>query len=59
MYGISMQHYHMDTEGIPKYINTIKYAQKQSRRAGKPITVYILLLIAMNAILLTESFCQA
>ena len=59
MYGISMQHYHMDTEGIPKYINTIKDAQKQSRRAGKPITVYILLLIAMNAILLTESFCQA
>ena len=43
-------------EGIPEYVNTLEYAQKQSKRAGNPKTVDTLLLIATNIMLLTEHF---
>ena len=43
-------------KGIPKYVNALKDAQKRSKRSGKPITEETLLLIAKNAMLLTEHF---
>ena len=46
----------MEMEGITEYINTLKDAQKQSKRAGNPITVDTLLLIATNTMILSECF---
>ena len=43
-------------EGIPKYINALEYTQKQSKRSGNPITEDTLLLIASNAMLVSERF---
>ena len=43
-------------EGIPKYTNTLKDAQKHSKRAGNPITKDILLLIAKKVMLTMEHF---
>ena len=43
-------------EGIPKHINALEDAQEQSRRAGNPIMTDTLLLIATNAMLLSERF---
>ena len=54
-----MQHYHKDMEGIPKYVNTLKDAQEHSKRAGKPTTEKTLLLIATNAMILTDHFPRA
>ena len=33
-----MQRYHLDSEGIPEYINEIKDAQSKAKRANNPIT---------------------
>ena len=41
-------------EVIPNYINALEDVQKQSKRPGNPIMADNLLLIANNAILLTE-----
>ena len=49
-----MQHYYQDMEGISEYVNTLKDAQKCSKRPGNLITEYILLLIATNAMLSME-----
>ena len=46
-------------EGIPEYVNVLEDAQKCSNRAGNPIIEDTLLLIATNAMLLTERFPQA
>ena len=43
-------------EGIPVYINKLEDAQKQSNRAGNPITDPTLLLFAENAMLRTDRF---
>ena len=43
-------------EGIPEYINALEDAQKQSKRAGNPITVDTLLLVLSNAMLSSERF---
>ena len=51
-----MQTYHEDMEGIPTYINMLEDAQKQSNRAGNPITDPTLLLFASNAMLRTDQF---
>ena len=54
-----MQNYNQNMEGIPDYVNALKYAQKRSKRAGKPTTEDTLLLIATNAMLLMESLPQS
>ena len=46
-------------EGIPAYINKLEDAQKQSNRAGNPITDPTLLLFAANAMLRTNRFPRA
>ena len=54
-----IQHYHLDMEGIPEYINTLEDVQKKFKLSDNPITADTLLLIAPYAILLSESFPQA
>ena len=54
-----MQTYHEEMEGIPTYINKLEDAQKQSNRAGNPITDPTLLLFAANTMLRTNCFPQA
>ena len=51
-----MQRYHLEVEGIPKYINMIEDARRQAGRAGRTITNKTLLLFASTAILTTERF---
>ena len=51
-----MQTYHEDMLGIPTYINMLEDAQKQSIRAGNPITDPTLLLFASDAMLHTDRF---
>ena len=46
-------------EGIPKYINKLEDAQKQSTRSGNPITDPTLLLFAANTMLRTDRFPRA
>ena len=46
-------------EVIPEYVNELEDAHKRSKIAGNPITEDTLLLIATNAMLLTECFPQA
>ena len=41
-----MQRYYLEVEGIPKYINMLKDAQRQAGRAGRTITENTLLLLA-------------
>ena len=54
-----IQHYHLDMEGIPEYINALEDAQKQSKRAVKQITAENLLLIVSNVMLASERFPRA
>ena len=54
-----LQTYHEDMEGIPTYINMLEDAQKQSNRAGNPITDPTLLLFVSNAMLRTDRFPRA
>ena len=51
-----MQHYYLDTEDIPDYINVLEDSQNKSNRAGNPITDSTLVLIATNTIISTEHF---
>ena len=54
-----IQHYHLDMEVIPKYINTIEDSHNKSKRAGNPITTATLLLIGTNAMLFTDRLPRA
>ena len=54
-----IQHYHLDTEEIPYYINALENAQNKSNRAGNIITASTLLLIANNTMISTEHFLCA
>ena len=54
-----IQTYHEDMEGIPAYINKLEDAQKQSNRAGNPITDPTLLLFTANAMLRIDRFPRA
>ena len=54
-----MQHYHLEVEGIPEYINMPEDAQKQAGQAGRTITDETLLLFASMAMLTTERYPQA
>ena len=53
-----MQHYYMDMEGIPKYVNALKDVHKRSKRFGNPITKDTQVIIAINTMLSTECFPQ-
>ena len=51
-----IQHYHLDTEDIPDYINALENAQNKSNQAGNNVTASTLLLIATNTMISTEHF---
>ena len=51
-----MQSYHLEVEGIPKYINMIEDAQKQAWRAGQTIANKTLLLFASTVMITTDRF---
>ena len=53
------QRYHLEVEGIPKYINMLKDAQRQAGRAGRTIFNETLLLFATTAMLTTERVPRA
>ena len=46
-----IQHYSLEMEAIPEYVNALKDAQKQSKRSGNPITADTLLPIATNSMM--------
>ena len=54
-----MQPYHLEVEGIPKYINILEDAQRQAGRVGRTITDETLLLFAITAMLTSERFSRA
>ena len=51
-----MQHYHLEVEGTPKYINMLKDAQRQAVREGQKITDKTLLIFSSTAMLTSEWF---
>ena len=54
-----MQCYHLEVEGIPKYINMLEDAQRQAGRAGRTISDKTLLLFTSTAMLTSERFPRA
>ena len=54
-----MQRYHLEVEGIPKYIHMLEDAQGQSGGAGQTITDETLLLFASTVMLTSERFPRA
>ena len=54
-----MQCYHLEVEGIPKYINMLDDAQRQSGRAGRTIADKTKLLFSSTAMLTSERFPRA
>ena len=54
-----MQRYHLEVEGIPKYINMLEDAQRQSGRAGRTIADETLLLFTITVMLTSERFPRA
>ena len=54
-----MQRYHLEVEGIPKYINMLEDAQRQASRAGHTIAYDTLLLFASTAMLTSKRFPSA
>ena len=54
-----MQRYHLEVEGIPKYINILEDAQRQAGRVGQTIANKTLLLFATIEMLTTETFPRA
>ena len=54
-----MHCYHLEVEGIPKYINMLEDAQRQSGRAGCTITDETFLLFTSTAMLTSERFPMA
>ena len=49
-----MQRYHLEVEGVPKYINMLEDAQRQAGRAGRAISDKTLLLFASTAMRTSE-----
>ena len=54
-----MQHYHLEVEGIPEYINMLEDAQKQVGQAGRTIAEKMLLLFAIALMFTTERYPRA
>ena len=48
-----IQHYHLEVEGNPEYINMIEDAQKQAGKAGRTIAEEMFLLFASTDMLTT------
>ena len=51
-----MQHYHLEVEGIDKYINMLEDSQKQAGHAWRTISDETLLLFDSTVMLTTESY---
>ena len=51
-----IQRYHLEVEGISKYINMLEEAQKQAGRAGLTIADKTLLLFASTTMLMMERY---
>ena len=51
-----MQHYHLEVEEIPEYINMLEDDQRQAGQAGRTITDDTLLLFASTEMLTSERF---
>ena len=51
-----MQLYHLKVEEIPKYINMLEDAKKQTGRSGRRIANETLLLFARTAMITTERY---
>ena len=51
-----MQFYHLEVDGIPKYINMLEDAQWQAGWAGQTIADETLLLFASTTMLTSERF---
>ena len=49
-----LEHYHIKSEGIPKYINKLEDAQAKYERSNNPITNVMLVIIATNTMIITE-----
>ena len=54
-----MQHYHLEVEGIPEYINMLEDAQQQFGRAGQTLADETLLLFVSMPMLTSERFPRA
>ena len=54
-----MQRYHLNSEGIPGYINELKGAQSKAKRVNNPITNARLVIILTNVMLSTEQLPQS
>ena len=54
-----IQRYHLEVEGIPKYINMLEDAQRQAGWTGRAISDDTLLLFASTAMLTSERFPRA
>ena len=54
-----MRRYHLEVEGIPKYINMLEDAQQQADQSGRKISDETLLLFAGKAMLTSERFPRA
>ena len=54
-----MQCYHLDSKGIPEYINKLRDAQAKAKRENNMITNLTLVIIATNAMLSTEQLTRA
>ena len=54
-----MQRYHLNSEGIPGYINEPKGAQYKAKRVNNPITNARLVIILTNVMLSTEQLPQS
>ena len=54
-----MQRYHLEVEGIPKYINMLEDAQRQAGRVGQTIAKKTLLLFSTTEMLTIERFPRA
>ena len=54
-----MQCYHLEAEGIPKYINMLEDTQRQAGRAGRKIANETLILFASTAMITSELFLRS
>ena len=54
-----MQHYHLEVEGIPEYINLLEDSQRKSGREGHTISDKTILIFASTAMLTSERFPRA
>ena len=54
-----MQHYHIESDRIPEYINKLEDTHAKSERTNNPITDATLVIIATNTMLSTDELTRA